>query len=99
VNPGSLSRQRASETHLPRVYLYCEESNSVEPVFLPIEDGVITREHLQKEEQRNERIDTFVSQLSEKWKVSLSFEDNLQRFEKKNEVRKSVMNIVYKTLE
>lgn len=99
VNPGSLSRQRASETHLPRVYLYNAESNTVEPVFIPIEEGVITREHLEKEEMRNERIDSFVSQLSEKWKVSMSFEENLQRFEKKNNVRESVMNIVYKTLE
>jgi DNA repair exonuclease SbcCD nuclease subunit len=99
VNPGSLSRQRASETHLPRVYLYDASTNTVEPVYIPIEEGVITREHLEKEEQRNERIDTFVSQLSEKWKVSLSFEDNLQRFEKKNQVRQSVMSIVYQSLE
>lgn len=99
VNPGSLSRQRTSETHLPRVYLYYAESNTVEPVYIPIEENVISREHLVKEEQRNGRIDTFVSQLSENWKVSMSFEDNLQRFEKKNQVRKSVMEIVYKTLE
>jgi DNA repair exonuclease SbcCD nuclease subunit len=99
VNPGSLSRQRANETHLPRIYLYNAESNTVEPVYIPIEENVITREHLEKEEQRNERIDTFVSQLSEKWKVSLSFEDNLQRFEKKNQVRQSVMSIVYKATE
>jgi DNA repair exonuclease SbcCD nuclease subunit len=96
VNPGSLSRQKASETHLPRVYLYNAESNTVEPVFIPIEENVITREHLEKEEQRNERIDIFVSQLSENWKVSMSFEDNLQRLEKKNQVRQSVMQIVYK---
>jgi DNA repair exonuclease SbcCD nuclease subunit len=99
VNPGSLSRQRASETHLPRVYLYNAESNTVEPVFIPIEENVITREHLEKEEQRNERIESFVSQLNEKWKASMSFEDNLERFEKKNQVRKSVMNIVYQSLE
>jgi len=99
VNPGSLSRQRASETHLPRVYLYNAESNTVEPVFIPIEENVITREHLEKEEQRNERIESFVSQLNEKWKASMSFEDNLERFEKKNQIRKSVMNIVYQSLE
>jgi len=99
VNPGSLSRQRASETHLPRVYLYNAESNTVEPVYIPIEDNVISREHLVKEEQRNDRIDSFVSQLSENWKASLSFEDNLQKFEKKNKVRQSVMSIVYKSTE
>jgi predicted phosphodiesterase len=100
VNPGSLSRQKADQiNHRPRVYLYNAESNTVEPVYIPIEENVISRDHLVKEEQRNERIDTFVSQLSEKWKVSLSFEDNLQRFEKKNQIRQSVMQIVYKATE
>ncbi len=99
VNPGSLSRQKTDETHEPRVYLYNEASNTVVPFFIPIESDVITSEHLQREKQRDERITTFVSQLNEKWKVGLSFSENLKRFENKNNVRKSVMEIVYKAIE
>lgn len=99
VNPGSLSRQKTDETHEPRVYLYNATSNTVTPYFLPIEPNVITSEHLQREKQRDERISTFVSQLNEKWKVGLSFRENLKRFENKNNVRQSVMDIIYKSIE
>jgi DNA repair exonuclease SbcCD nuclease subunit len=99
VNPGSLSRQKTDETHEPRVYLYNAALNTVIPFFIPIEPGIITSEHLQREKQRDERISTFVSQLNEKWKVGLSFSENLKRFENKNNVRKSVMEIVYKSIE
>ncbi len=99
INPGSLSRQRSSEIHKPRVYLWNADTNIAIPVFLPIEQDVISREHLEKEEQKNSRIDAFVSSLNNDWDVQLSFEDNIEAFEKKNKVHKSVMEIIYKSLE
>jgi DNA repair exonuclease SbcCD nuclease subunit len=96
VNPGSLSRQRTSETHHPRVYLYHSIDNTVTEVLLPIEENVISRDHLEVEEQREARVGYFVNQLSDAWEVDIQFDENLQRFEKTNQIRKSVMNIVYK---
>jgi len=99
VNPGSLMRQKADQIdHKPRVYLWNMQENIVEPVYLPI-DKVISREHLISHEQKEERINAFISRLDTTWEAGLSFEDNLKIFQKKNTVRKSVIDIIYKSLE
>jgi DNA repair exonuclease SbcCD nuclease subunit len=102
VNPGSMTRQNADQlNHIPRVYLWYAETNTVESVYLPIAPGneVISREHIEIIDQRNERIDAFVSKLETDWEATMSFEDNLKQFESTNQVRSSVMQIVYKSLE
>lgn len=100
VNPGSMMRMDADQVdHKPRVYLWYAETNTVEAVYIPIVPDVISRTHIEVKKQRDERIDSFVKQLKTDWQASLSFERNLQRFEKENTVRKEVMNIIYKSLE
>ena len=62
MNPGSIYRMEASqENHKPRVYLWYAETNTVEPVYIPIESGVISREHLETKEERDIRINAFIS--------------------------------------
>jgi len=100
VNPGSLTRQEADkEKHKPRVYLYYMQENKVTPVYLPIKQDVISREHIEKIEQRDNRISAFVERLNTEWETSLSFEENLERFEKENNIRKSVMQLIRKAIE
>ena len=100
ISPGSMMRMTADQVdHTPRVYLWYKETNTVEPVYLPIEQGVISREHIAHIEERDGRIDAFISKLDDDWKASVSFEENLERFAKTNQVRKSVMEIVYKSIE
>lgn len=100
VNPGSLTRQEADkEKHQPRVYLYHAKENKVVPVYLPIEQNVISREHLEKTEQRDDRISAFVERLNTEWEISLSFEKNLELFEKTNNIRNSVMQLIRKAIE
>ena len=100
VNPGSLMRMDADQIeHKPRVYLWYSETNTVEVVYIPIKDNVISRKHLDVVEQRNKRIDAYVSRLNNKWEVTMSFEKNLEVFEKENNVDKSVMDIIYRSLE
>jgi DNA repair exonuclease SbcCD nuclease subunit len=100
VNPGSLFRTTAAQVeHEPRVYLWYGKENKVEPVFLPIENDVISREHLEAQQDRENRIEAFISTLNEEWELSMSFEDNLEAFKKNNTVRKSVMDIIYKALD
>lgn len=99
VNPGSLTRHDADQiNHKPRVYLWYAETNTAEPVYLPIEDNVISREHIERKEQRDGRIDAFISQLDNEWKAAISFEENLERFFSANEVRKSVKDIVMNSI-
>jgi len=100
VNPGSLTRQTADQIdHRPCVYLWYADTNTVEPVYLEIDKDVITREHIERAEKRDERIEAFVERLDTEFEAGVSFEENLEEFERKNKVRKSVMDIVYKAIE
>ncbi|KKL56625.1 hypothetical protein LCGC14_2243540 [marine sediment metagenome] len=100
VNPGSLMRQNADQIDFrPRVYLYYAEENRVEPVYLPIEEGVVSRDHIERDSERSDRIDAFISKLDGEWQAGLSFESNLEEFFKNNRVRKQTKEIIYKALE
>jgi len=100
VNPGSLTRQKADQiNYRPRVFLWYEETNSVKAVYIPIKEGVISREHLDREVQRDKRIEAFISRLDKDWDAGVSFEQNLEEFKRTNDVRESIMNIIYKSIE
>lgn len=100
VNPGSLTRQDADqEDYEPCVYLYYADTNTVERVPIPIEQGVITREHIERKEQRDNRIEAFVSRLNDDFETSISFEDNLEKLMQSSNVRTSVKQLVYKAID
>ena len=102
VNPGSLTRQVADQIdHLPRVYLYDADSNAVDPVYLPIQKGdeVISRAHIDKVEERDERISAFITKLTGEWEIGLSFEDNLKKFFDSNKVLESIKKIIYEAID
>ena len=98
VNPGSFTRQTSDQTdHQPRVFLWYGGTN-IEQVFIPIEEGVITREHINKVEDREERMSAFVEKLTGEMEIGLSFEQNLEEFFSKNKVRKPVKDMVWEAL-
>jgi DNA repair exonuclease SbcCD nuclease subunit len=99
VNPGCITRQATDESHKPRVYLWYASENRVEAVYLPIQEDVITREHIEIREKRDARIDAFVSRLDGDWEAEMSFEDNLEAFFQTNNIRQSVKDIIYKALD
>lgn len=100
VNPGCLSRQVADySNHQPRVYFWYADSNTVTPHYLQIEEGVVSREHIQIKQERDKRLDAFVSRLSDNWEVGVSFEESLERFFSTNHIRKSVSELVLKAVE
>ena len=100
VNPGSLTRQKADQvTHIPTVFLWSAEDNMVYPIEIPHAQNVISREHIEKIKERDGRIQAFVERLSDKCEISLSFQDNLERFEKENSIRPAVMKVVRKAIE
>ena len=99
VNPGSLTRQTVSEgDNIPTVFLWNAETNTITPVELPYEKDVISREHIEKVEKRDDRIQAFVERLSTEFGICLNFKDNLEQFEKKNKIRPTVMQIVRKAI-
>jgi DNA repair exonuclease SbcCD nuclease subunit len=100
VNPGSLTRQDADQIDFkPKVYLWYAEDNLVEVVEVPIEEGVVTREHIEVKQQRNDQLDAFISRMNDNWELTTNFDENLERFYQLNRVRKEVSNIIYKAKE
>ena len=100
VNPGNITRQTADQADFqPRVALWYAADNSIEWVNLPIQEGVISRSHIDKKDERDARIDAFVSKLNGEYVAELSFEDNLKQFFAVNNVRDQIKEIIYKSLD
>ncbi|MCK9431114.1 MAG: metallophosphoesterase family protein [Candidatus Omnitrophica bacterium] len=100
VNPGSLMRQSAAQIDFkPSVFLWYAKTNTVEQVFIPIEKNVISREHIDIKEKRNNRIDAFISGLNTDWKSNISFQANLLKFYDKNKTKKVVKELIQKFIE
>jgi len=100
VNPGNLTRQVADQIDFqPRVALWYAEDNTIKWVNIPVEQDVISREHIERKEQRDERIEAFISRLDGGWEVGLSFEQNLESFFQTNTIQEPVKEIVYKMIE
>lgn len=101
VNPGSLTRQKADQIdHKPCVFLYYAETNEIERVTVPYPIGVISREHIDVMEQRDQRIDAFISSLNMNWESDVSFKTNLMKFFTKNKkIKPTVKELVTKFTE
>ena len=100
VNPGSLSRQSADQIDFkPRVYLWYAESNTVEPVYLPIDEEAVSRDHIDIVDEKFERVNAFVDKLNGDWEVEVEFEKNLESMLEVNQIKKVVKNIIYAGME
>ncbi len=99
VNPGSLMRSSASQIDFkPRVYLWYMEDNHVEPVYVPIEEDVVTTKHLDMSKEKDKRINAFVEKLNEDIDISSSFVKNMEEYLKKNKTSKIIREIVWSAL-
>lgn len=100
INPGSMMRMSANQIdHQPGVYLV---NSKLEYEFVPfhfMNQNAITREHLEKQERKDERIEAFVKRINTDYSVSLSFTDNLEAFIKQNKVRKGVQEILWEAID
>lgn len=83
VNPGSLTRQTADQIdHKPRVYLWFADDNRVEKLYLPIKKWHVSREHLDKTKERDEKIKIFVDRLDKNFETQISFDANMKKMVK-----------------
>jgi len=100
VNPGSMMRMNADQVnHKPRVYLWYAETNTVEPVYYPIEEDVVTRGHIDVVENRDERLDSFIERLNTDCEIDLSFTKNMEGFISGNKVKKSIKNKIWEAVD
>lgn len=99
VNPGSIFRLNVEQIDFkPRVYLWYASTNTVEPVYLPIENGVISSDHLKAKQERDEWVHAFVEALNNDWEVGMSFEQNLKRFFDLHNTPENVIQLIYNSL-
>lgn len=100
VNVGSMMRTRADQIeYKPAVWFYYAKKNKVKPVYLPIEENVISREHIEVKEERNKRIEAFISKVQTNFKLTMSFQRNVMRFFGRNKTNKKVKSIILKHFE
>ena len=95
VNPGSMMRMTAAQIdHKPCVFLWYAKTNTVEKIYWEIEDGVISREHIDIKEKKEERFEAFINRVKTDYEISLSYRKNLEEHFKKNKTRKGIVNII-----
>ena len=100
VNPGSMMRSTADQIdHRPRVYLWESKTNSVEAVYLPIEQGVIDRSHIDTKKEKDARIEAYTTRLSERYEVGLSYEENLKAYFEENRTRQQIKDRIWEACE
>lgn len=99
INPGSMMRMRADQAdYKPRIYLW-HGGDDYSTEDFPIEPGVVVRDHIERKEEREQRITAFVSRLVGIGEVGLSFRDNLTKFMRVNHTRLAVKKLVETSLE
>lgn len=95
VNCGSMMRSSADQkNHKPSIWAYDPGSNEVERVYIPIEKGVVSREHIEKREERDEKMEAFVSRVQQDYEVGLSFRRNLKQHIAANTISSGVKEIL-----
>lgn len=101
VNAGSMMRMFADQDKMqPRCWLWYADTNKVEPVYYPIEADVVSREHIEKVEERDARLDAFVNRLDgSSIEISLDFLKNIEDYLVKNKIRPSVSSIIRQSIE
>jgi predicted phosphodiesterase len=99
INPGSLSRQTAAqEEHKPCVFLYSISRGEYQSVSVPIEPDVIQREHLEKQEQREDRMERFMDSMKSGYEIGLDFPENMKTWLKKNRQSKTVNEMIWESI-
>lgn len=100
VNPGSIMRMTADQiNHKPCVYLWSAEDNSIEKVYLPIEENVIDKTHIDIKKDYDIRTEAFVNSLkSGQYEIGFTFKNNVEQYFKTNRTHSRVKEIVWKSL-
>ena len=100
VNPGSLCRLTTNQiNYKPSVILFDSETKKYEQIFLPIEEGVISRDHIDEEKAKQNRFEAFVKSASSDYNIEFSFENNIKNYLLQNKEEQSVQDYIYESME
>lgn len=99
VNPGSLMRTSAKQIdHEPSVFLWHADTNTVERYILPHAPNAVNRDHIDRQEIHDEKMDVFVERLAGDVDLDLSFTQNVRRRAKESKVPAGVKEIIEEVL-
>lgn len=99
VNPGSLTRHKADQVdHKPCVFLWYAETNEIEQVFIPIEQGVIDRTYIDNKSIEEIKDMAFVERMNSNYDLDLSYEENMERHLKSNRVHSEVEKKIWEAI-
>ena len=102
VNIGSMTRQTADQTdHTPRVITWIPgtTTSGLQWRTLRHDPDVVSRDHIVKQEQKEEQLNAFVQSLQDVSEVSLSFEENVETILRETQPDKHVENKVREAME
>ncbi len=100
VNAGSITRMTADQVDYdPSVFLWYADTNEVERIELPFRPGVVSREHIDRKEEKESRYEAFIERLRKGGRPEMSFQANLERHFTENKTVPSVRELIYKMLE
>lgn len=100
VNPGSMMRMAADQANYkPKCYLYYTKHNEVKEVEFPISHNVHDRDHIDKNQERDERIAAYIERMNKDWEIGLSFRKNLQAFFAENQTPQKIREVIWQHLE
>lgn len=99
VNCGSFMRSTAAQVdHEPSVFVLYDDF-VVKRLSLPFPKGVISREHIDKVQEKDERIAAFAERLSARIEIGLSYASNMEKYIAKNKISKSVQSIIWRAID
>ena len=100
VNPGSMMRNTVDQIdHRPRVYLWDALQNIVEPVYLPIEDGVIDSSHIEVKKDRDERMKEMTEGMKVNYEIEMDYEKNMEIHLNQNKVEDQIEQKIWLSIE
>ena len=87
INCGSLMRMDADQAdHKPVVFLYEPSKDAVTPIYVPVEEGVVSNEHLLKKKDKEERFEAVLSSIDSSYEMGFAFDKNAEAHIKKNKL-------------
>jgi len=99
LNTGCMTRLTAEAynfKHKPGFYIYDTETRNARWHEIPHRSAeeVLTREHLEREEQTNEMLENFIAGIGEGQEFGMDFVSNLEKFVEENDLGIGVKRII-----
>lgn len=100
INAGCLNRQASDYIdYEPVIWCVDIETETVERIPVPDDVNMVTNEHIQEKNDRENRISAFVTQVRNSKSITLDFENNVKEAMKESDLSEGAINTVNELME